>query len=165
MVQVGVQGEEARYRAVAELEAREIPVLGTFREREPVGREDIIRQVAAEIACGTSVQLHGAPGVGKKAVARAVIRRLAAGPTPVRGIEVPSHDGQPHTLDSVYEFLARAFFKGITFEPPERQLRAAVAAAGLAAVVVIDDCELPPEDLTRLLATFHNCTFLLTSTR
>lgn len=163
--QLWVSGESAQYRAVAELEAREIPVLGTFGEREPVGRAQIIGQVAAEVADGMSVQLYGPPGTGKKAIARAVIRRLSAGPAPVRGIEIPPQGSQPHTLDSVYEFLTGAFFKGATFEPAEQQLRAAAAAAQLAAVVVIDDCDLPAEDLTRLLGTFQNCTFLLTSAR
>lgn len=118
MLQLRVQGEAAQYRAVAELTTRDVPVLGTFREREPVGRAEVIARVAAEIADGMSVQLHGAPGVGKKAVARAVIRQLATSPAPPRGIEVPSPGGQPHTLDSVYEFLTGAFFTEVTFSPP-----------------------------------------------
>src|SRR5690242_9094138 len=56
IIQVRVQGEIAQYRAAAGLDAREVPVLGTFREREPVGRAEVIGRVAAEIADGVSVQ-------------------------------------------------------------------------------------------------------------
>jgi hypothetical protein len=56
-------------------------------------------------------------------------------------------------------------FTGATLEPPEPALRAAAAAAGLAAVVVIGDCELAAQDLARLLGTFPKCVFLLTSRR
>jgi hypothetical protein len=81
----------------------------------------------------------------------------------VHGVELLPHGDQPHTLDSLYERLVRSFFKGTIFEPPETRLRAAAVAAGLSAVIVIGDCELAPGDLTRLLGTFPNCTFLLTS--
>lgn len=66
-------------------------------------------------------------------------------------------------LESLYERLALAFFRGITVSPPEGPLRAAVVAAGLSAVIVIGDCELAAPDLARLLETFGGCAFLLTS--
>lgn len=165
LIQVRVAGNSAEFGRVAELEARQVPVLGTFREEEPVGRASIIGQVAGELAGGMSVQLYGAAGVGKKAIARAVIRLLSGGPDPVRGIELLPQGGEPHTLGSLYERLAQSFFRGTTFEPPETRLRAAAVASDLAAVVVIGDCELAAKDLTRLLGTFPHCAFLLTSVR
>jgi hypothetical protein len=159
LIQVRVVDGHAAAQAVTVLEPREIPLLGTFAEPWPVGRDQVIGEVAAELAATLSVQLYGAPGVGKKAIARAVIRRLAAGPNPVRGVELcPA--GQD-TLGGVLERLAGLFFAGTTFQPPQGRLR--VAAAGLAAVVVIGDCELSAGDLAQLLATFPDCTFLLTS--
>jgi hypothetical protein len=159
LVQVRVVDGRAAAEAVPALEPREIPLVGTFAEPWPVGRDQVIGEVAAELAATLSVQLYGAPGVGKKAIARAVIRRLAAGPNPVRGVELwPA--GQD-TLDGVLERLAGRFFGGTTFRPSQGRLR--VAAAGLAAVVVIGDCELSAGDLAQLLATFPDCTFLLTS--
>jgi hypothetical protein len=163
LIQVRVVGGRAVPQVVTALPAREIPVLATFAEPWPAGRDQVIGEVAAELAATLSVQLYGAPGAGKKAIARAVIRRLAAGPNPVRGVELWPEGPQPHTLERLYERLAGLFFAGTTFQPPESRLRVAVAAAGLAAVVVIGDCELPARDLARLLGTFPDCTFLLTS--
>lgn len=163
LIQLEVVDGRAVAQAVTALEPREIPVLATFGEPWPAGRDQIIGEVAAELAAALSVQLYGAPGVGKKAIARAVIRRLGAGPYPVRGVELWPAAGQPHTLGRLYEQLARLFFTGTTFQPPEPRLRAAAAAADLTAVVVIGDCELSARDLARLLGTFPGCAFLLTS--
>ena len=163
LVQLRVADGRAVAGLVTALEPREIPLLATFGEPWPAGRDQVIGEVAAELAANLSVQLHGAPGVGKKAIARAVIRRLAAGPNPVRGVALWPSGGRPHTLGYLYERLAGLFFAGTTFQPPEPRLRAAAAAAGLAAVVVIGDCELPSRDLAQLLGTFPRCAFLLTS--
>jgi hypothetical protein len=163
LIQVRVAGGRAVPQVVTALPAREIPVLATFAEPWPAGRDQVIGEVAAELAATLSVQLYGAAGAGKKAIARAVIRRLASGPNPVRGVALWPEGPQPRTLESLYERLTALFFAGTTFQPPESRLRVAAAAAGLAAVVVIGDCELPARDLARLLGTFPDCTFLLTS--
>src|ERR1022692_3209269 len=70
LIQVQVIDNAADFKAVTELEARQPPVLGTFPENKPVGRSAIVEQVAGDLASGMSVQLFGAPGVGKKAIAR-----------------------------------------------------------------------------------------------
>jgi hypothetical protein len=163
LIHIQVTGGAAGFGPVTELVVRDIPVLRTFPENEPVGRAGIIEQVVGELADGMTVQLYGARGVGKKAIARAVIRRLSEGPEPVRGFELLPQGGQPHTLPSLYERLTESFFKVTTYEPPETRLRAAVAAASLTAVIVIGECELESQDLTRLRGTFPGCTFLLTS--
>lgn len=163
IIQVQVADGAAVFRPVAELEARDIPPLATFAEREPVGRRAVIEKVARELASGMTVQLYGPPGAGKKAIARAVIRRMGA-TAEVRGFELLPPGDQPHTLASLYERLTASLFGVVTYEPPETRLRAAVAAASLKALVVIADCDLPAKDLTRLLGTFPGCVFLLTST-
>lgn len=68
VIQYHVTGTTAEFQPVAELEPREIPLLRTFQEHDPVGRAWLIEQVAGQLASGTSVQLHGPPGVGKKAI-------------------------------------------------------------------------------------------------
>ncbi len=47
--------------------------------------------------------------------------------------------------------------------PAQRKSSSAAAARGIAALVVICDCELPASQVARLLATFPGCVFLLTS--
>ena len=66
LIQVRVVDNSALAAVVAELAAREVPLLGTFPEDEPVGRTAIIDQVAAEIAAGISVQLFGAGNRGQE---------------------------------------------------------------------------------------------------
>jgi len=103
LIQVRVTQDAAVLEAVAELEVREIPFLSTFAEARPVGRSRVIGQWPPGWPAGMSVQLYGAPGVGKKAIAQAVIRQLGTRPTGVRGFELLPAGGQPHTLDSLYE--------------------------------------------------------------
>jgi hypothetical protein len=164
IIQIHAAGEASAITQVVRLTACDVPVLRTFPERDPVGRDEIVDQVAAEIAAGQSVQFYGPPMAGKKAVARAVMRRLGAGREPPRGVELLPQGDQPHTLGTLYARLTEFFFQVTTYEPPEPRLRAAVTDVNLTAVIVIGDCELPAEDLTRLLGTFPDCSFLLTST-
>ena len=158
LIQVQIAGGAAVIGDVPDLQPREIPVLATLAEADPVGRDAIISQAGAELAAGTSVQLHGAPGTGRKAIARALIRRL--GLCGIRGIELRP-DGEPLTLPAVYQRLTAAFFGVTTWNPAEEILRP--AAAGLDALIVVTDCDLEPGHVTRLLATFPRCVFLLTS--
>jgi hypothetical protein len=143
-----------------ELRAREIPVLTAAGRTDLIGRDALIGQAAADLSRGISVKLFGVPGVGRSAVAAAVIRRQAA--AQVRGVEL-FRGNQAHTLESVYRRLVLVFFGMPWFEPEEAVLRLEVAKADLRALVLITDCDLPPGDLGRLLGTFSGCTFLLTS--
>jgi hypothetical protein len=161
--QVQVIGDAAVAVTADRLEPGPGPVLAAPDGPDPAGRARVIGQAAAELANGMSVQLYGPPGAGQNAVARAVIRRMAAGPGPVAGVELRPAADCPHTLEGLYERLALAFFRGLTVGPPEGPLRAAVTAAGLSAVIVLGDCDLAAPDLARLLETFGGCAFLLTS--
>ena len=79
----------------------------------------------------------------------------------VRGVELRPRLSQENTLTTVCEQLAGVFFHVNVASPAEEQL--AAAARGIAALVVICDCELPAGQVARLLATFPGCVFLLTS--
>jgi len=158
-VQLQMAGDTAQVHDLTELRPQEIPVLRTLREPEPVGRAAIVGQVAAQLRAQTSVQLYGPAGIGKKAIARAVIRELSR--DAVRGVELRPQLSQETTLTTVCEQLAGVFFHVNVASPAEEQLWA--AARGIAALVVICDCELPASQVARLLATFPGCVFLLTS--
>lgn len=158
-VQLQMAGDTAQVHDLTELRPQEIPVLRTLREPEPVGRSAIVGQVAAQLRAQTSVQLYGPAGIGKKAIARAVIRELSR--DAVRGVELRPRLSQENTLTTVCEQLAGVFFHVNVASPAEEQL--AAAARGIAALVVICDCELPAGQVARLLATFPGCVFLLTS--
>lgn len=157
--QLLMAGDTAQVHDLTELRPQEIPALRTLREPEPVGRATIVGQVAAQLRARTSVQLYGPAGLGKKAIARAVIRELRD--DAVRGVELRPRLSQENTLTTLYEQLAGVFFHVSVTDPAEEQLR--TAAGGITALVVIYDCELPADQVGRLLATFPGCVFLLTS--
>jgi hypothetical protein len=142
------------------LRKREIPVFASTGRTDLVGRDVIIEQAFRSIYRGTSVQLFGAPGVGRKAIAEAVTRRLGA--AGVAGVQIMA-GAEPHTLESVYRRLVQVFFGAAWFQPDEAVLRVEVARADLRALIVITDCDLQPAELGRLLGTFPQCRFLLTS--
>lgn len=131
---------------------------------EPVrlfGREDLVERVHRQVRAGTSVQLYGHPGVGKKAVADAVRTRLAA--EHHRGHLLLPAMGETENLETVYRSLAGLFFgqrflRGID----ESELREAVADVR-DVLIAVYDCALSREDMAWLLRTFHGCTFLITS--
>jgi hypothetical protein len=158
-VQLQMAGDTAQVHDLTELRPHEIPVLRTLREPEPVGRAAIVGQVAAQLRAQTSVQLYGPAGIGKKAIARAVIREFSR--DAVRGVELRPRLSQENDLTTVFELLAGVFFHVNVASPAEEQL--AAAAHGISALVVICDCELPAGQVARLLATFPGCVFLLTS--
>jgi hypothetical protein len=98
--------------------------------------------------------------VGRKAIAEAVVRRLGA--AGVAGVQLMA-GAEPHSLESVYRRLVQVFFGVAWFQPDEAVLRVEAARADLRALIVITDCDLQPADLGRLLGTFPQCRFLLTS--
>jgi hypothetical protein len=159
--QLQMAGDAAQVHDLTELRPQEIPALRTLREPEPVGRATIVGQVAAQLRARTSVQLYGPAGIGKKAIARAVIRELRD--DAVRGVELRPRLSQENTLTTLCEQLAGVFFHVSIIDPAEEQLW--TAARGITALVVIYDCELPADQVGRLLATFPGCVFLLTSER
>ncbi|MGW1838418.1 ATP-binding protein [Streptomyces sp. NPDC002067] len=137
-----------------------VPPLTTDPTSRIFGRDALVAQVLADLADKGAVQLHGDPGVGKKAVAEAVHTALAARGT--RGHVLWPRTGADATLDSVYQQLTSAFFgKKFLREVDEPALRAGVAQ--LDAHITLLDCPLGRADLARLRQTFPGCTFLITS--
>lgn len=145
-----------------ELRPREIPVPAIASRADPIGRDALIERVCQDLWRGITVQLFGAAGVGRSAVAEAVLRRQAA--ARVRAVQVLPGN-RPHTLESLYARLVEAFFGVTWYEPEEAVLRMEVAKADLSALIMVLDCDLDSGDLERLLGTFPGCTFLLTSRR
>ena len=145
-----------------ELRAREIPVLAATSRAGLIGRDVLIEQTCRALSGDSSVQLFGAPGVGRSAIAEAVRQRLAE--TGMRGIELRP-DNEPHTLESLYRRLLDVFFGVVWYQPDEAVLRLEVARFELRALIIIIDCDITADDLGRLLGTFAGCTFLLTSHR
>jgi hypothetical protein len=145
-----------------ELQAREIPALATTSRPSLVGRDALIEEAHQALSAGMNVQLFGTPGVGRSGVAEAILRRMAE--TGTRCVEMRP-DNEPHTLESVYRRLMEVFFGVVWYQPEESVLRLEVNRFELSALIMITDCDLPADDLNRLLGTFPGCAFLLTSHR
>jgi zinc-ribbon domain len=60
-----------------QLRVREIPALPATSRPSLIGRDTLVEEACQALSGRTSVQLFGAPGVGRSAVAEAVLRRLA----------------------------------------------------------------------------------------
>ena len=156
-----VDGRLQAAPSVLELPLREPTELPFTAGTRLFGRDELVERVVGRLAAGTSVQLHGLAGVGKKAIANAVHGELRAQGR--RGHVLWPETGEARTLAALYRRLAGSFF-GPDFVRPvdEEMLRQAVA--GVSGVhITVYDCELGREDVARLLETFGGCTFLLTS--
>ncbi|MHB6912465.1 hypothetical protein [Streptomyces sp. DB-54] len=151
--------------SLRDLTPHQPPLLPAAGRSKLFGRDTLVDDVVAQLDGGSSVQLHGKPGVGKKAVAAAVHRELAAQGRRGHVLYPPTGMDEEESLQALYGRLAGAFF-GTHFlrAVDETQLRAAMAAADFSgAHITVVDCGLPQSDLTRLLETFPGCTFLFTS--
>ncbi|MFC4497638.1 hypothetical protein ACFPA8_26260 [Streptomyces ovatisporus] len=155
------EGRFVETESLRELPLHEAPLLPASGRTELFGRDELVEEVSARLAEGTSVQLYGEPGVGKRAIAEAVHRRLAE--QGGRGHVLSPLAGETGTLELLYRRLAEAFFgKPFLREVDETVLRAAVAGVSGVHITVFDS-ELGREDLARVLETFPGCTFLFTS--
>ncbi|MDQ0780111.1 hypothetical protein QF026_008577 [Streptomyces aurantiacus] len=151
--------------SLRDLTPHQPPLLPTAGRSKLFGRDALVDDVVAQLDGGSSVQLHGKPGVGKKAVAAAVHRELAAQGHRGHVLYPPTGMDEEESLQALYGRLAGVFF-GTHFlrAIDETQLRAAIAAADFSGThVTVVDCALPQSDLTRLLETFPSFTFLFTS--
>ncbi|MFE2431672.1 hypothetical protein ACFXJ5_33695 [Streptomyces sp. NPDC059373] len=157
---VYTEGGFVQTPSVMELPLHEPPELPVSSRMELFGREALVEQVAQQLVAGRSVQLHGRPGVGRKAVAWAVHRRLAD--SGGRGHVLLPRAGESDTLAGTYERLAGVFFgRNFLRGVDESMLRAAVA--GVTTHITLVDCTLNTESLSRVMDTFSGCTFLITS--
>ncbi|MFI1200715.1 hypothetical protein ACH4VR_14910 [Streptomyces sp. NPDC020883] len=154
-------GRFVQTHSVLELPLHEAPVLAAPAPTRLFGRDDIVAQAAWELAEGTSVQLYGAAGVGKQAIAEAVHRKLAERGR--RGHILWPRPGETLTPAILYQRLAEVFFgKPFLREVDETALRAALADVSDVHITVFD-CALDQPDVARVLQTFSGCTFLFTA--
>ena len=151
-------GDTAQVHDLTELRPQEIPALRTLRgPSRSAGPRSSARSPRS---CGRGpASSSTVAGIGKKAIARAVIRELSH--DAVRGVELRPRLSQENTLTTLYEQLVSVFFHVSVTDPAEEQLW--TAARGIVALVVIYDCELPADQVGRLLATFLAVFVLLTS--
>jgi hypothetical protein len=163
-VQVTMDGSSqfGRVQGGVALQVRELPPLAPAVRPDLVGRDALVEQVAADLMRDKNVQLFGPPGVGRSAVAEAVLRRLSAAQVRVAEIRPGA---QPYTLASLYQRLVQVFFGSEWHQPEEAVLRLEIARAGLRALIMIIDCDLDRHEINRLLGSFPGCAFLLTSHR
>src|SRR5579872_793672 len=163
-VQVSVDGVSriSQRDGGVELRLREIPPLPLTGRAELVGRDTICEQAWQALSAGTSVQLFGRPGVGRSAVAESLLRRASEAGTSCVALHP---DNEPHTLDSLYRRLMEVFFDVRWHQPEEAVIQVEAARFGLRALIMITDCDIAADDVSRLLGTFPGCTFLLTSHR
>jgi len=163
-VQVNMDGSSqfGRVQGGVALQVRELPPLAPAIRPDLVGRDALVEQVATDLMRDKNVQLFGPPGVGRSAVAEAVLRRLSAAQVRVAEIRPGA---QPYTLASLYQRLVQVFFGSEWHQPEEAVLRLEIARAGLRALIMIIDCDLDRDEINRLLGSFPGCAFLLTSHR
>ncbi|MFI0716334.1 hypothetical protein ACH4SK_38205 [Streptomyces inhibens] len=154
-------GKFVETESVLELPLREPPPLRAPAPADLFGRDEIVEQAFRQLTEGTSVQLYGPADIGKKAIAEAVHRKLAA--QGQRGHVLSPRAGETGTLEILYQRLAEAFFgKSFLRGVDETMLHEAVADVSDVHITVFD-CELSREDVARVLQTFSGCTFLFTS--
>ena len=164
-VEVSAGGETTLADGTGRLDAlspRPLPALRAPAGRaEPVGRADLVARSCRALGDGRSVQLVGGVGVGRAAVAAAVVQRLAAESRP--GAQLLG-GARPHTLSSLYTRLSGLFFDALWHEPEEDALRGLTRRTQPKGIIVVTDCDLVGDGTTRLLESFPECVFLFTST-
>ena len=124
-------------------------------EPDPIGRDDLVERVFELLRVHTSVQLWGPPGIGRRTVAHAAIRRFGAGaPTTT----VYAHgQGLGELVQNIFE----ALFYTVAYRPAVDEVRDLVSETQ--AWIVVEDCELDSYDVSQLVEIFPQCVFALVS--
>lgn len=121
----------------------------------PLGRDVEIAELTGLLQRGTSVRIGGSSSSGRTTV----LRHLAALDPAEAPDGVVLLDGRRRGLDDLLQQLHDACFTGPAYRPTRRQL--GIILAGVAALVVVDDLELGPEDVLELLRIAPECAFLV----
>jgi LysM repeat protein len=138
-------------------QARPTPVLLRPRAmRGLLDRQVEKEQVAAAVTAVSPVELVGQPGIGKSALLRHLAHRL-----PLESFA----DGLIHlsaqglTRDDLAQNLFDAFYKSpLPLKPTETALRHALQSKR--ALIILDDVDLPTNDLEALMDSAPGCVFL-----
>ena len=138
-----------------------IPVHRPPRAQHFQGRQDEIERVLAALQPGRFVTLCGPGGIGKTAIAREVVDRLApANDPPERfpdGIFLHSCYTHPHAT-AAFESITTAY--GLERRPDSAAARHALSAR--MALLILDGAE-NADDLSAVLDIAGNCAVLITS--
>lgn len=121
-----------------------------------LGREDEVESAVAALRAARPVQLSGPPGAGKTSLLRHLAHHAVTADFP-GGVAFLSalRQGADDLLQSLFEALFQA-------DAPLKPTRAELGLLlhGWQALVVLDDVELPREEVERIQNTAPGCTFL-----
>ncbi|HEV2736252.1 MAG TPA: AAA family ATPase, partial [Longimicrobiaceae bacterium] len=121
-----------------------------------LGREDEVESAVAALRAARPVQLSGPPGAGKTSLLRHVAHHAVTASFP-GGVAFLSALRQP--ADDLLQSLFEALFQtDAPLKPTRTEL--CLLFQGWQALVVLDDVELPREEMERLQDTAPGCTFL-----
>ncbi|MYV98762.1 hypothetical protein GT354_10795, partial [Streptomyces sp. SID3343] len=121
----------------------------------PLGRGVEIAELTGLLRRGTSVRIGGPTAIGRTTL----LRHMASiDPAQAPG-GVLLLNGRRRSLDDLLQQLHDASFGGRPYRPTRAQSGAILA--DVAALVVVDDLELPQEDVVELLRVAPECAFLM----
>lgn len=136
------------------------PLRGRARAAELAGRDAVLAAALDDLVAGRQIQLVGAAGAGRRAVALALVDLAAARSLPGA---VLLGGPEPYSLDSLYSRLAGLFFDVRWHEPDEQALRAVTERLAPSGLITVTDFDLSGDEAQRLLQTFPQCRFVVTS--
>ncbi|WP_052851486.1 ATP-binding protein [Streptomyces avicenniae] len=143
---------EARPRPVR----RERVALTPRRQREPIGRETDLEELADALRGHGLVQVWGPPGVGKSTLLRHAAHTFAPGPDGVLFL-----DGAHREAEDLAQEIFEACYDAPGYAPTGPELRRLMA--GVRVTVYLDDADLPPERLRQLADAAPDATFVFAS--
>ncbi|MGC0422956.1 hypothetical protein [Embleya sp. AB8] len=132
-----------------------LPASAPADEPPPLGRGVELAELTGLLQRGTSVRIGGPSSSGRSTL----LRHLAALDPAGAPDGVILLDGRRRGLGDLLQQLHDACFGGPAYRPTREQL--GVILANVAALVVVDDLELPQDDVAELLRMAPECAFLV----
>ncbi|WP_345673113.1 ATP-binding protein [Yinghuangia aomiensis] len=123
----------------------------------PLGRQAEIAEVRGLLGRGTSVRIGGPAGIGRSTL----LKHLASGDAAGAPDGVVVLDGYRSGLDDLLQQFHDACFEAEAYRPTREALGELLG--GVAALIVIDDLDLRPDEMTELLAIAPECVFLVSA--
>jgi energy-coupling factor transporter ATP-binding protein EcfA2 len=135
---------------------RERVALLPRRVSEPVGREEVTRELAAAIRAGGPAQLWGPPGIGKTTLLRHAARLLPPGPNGVVFL-----GGAHRDVGDLAQDVFEACYEAPGYAPTRAELRRMMT--GVRVTVYVDDVNLTSDQLLDLMDAAPDATFVFAS--